>query len=37
MIEKKLILENCEKKQCDQIEARGKQICFSPATWTDHQ
>ncbi len=24
------------KKQCDQVEARGKQIYFSPATWGDH-
>jgi hypothetical protein len=38
MIENRLIHQNSSetvKKECDQIEARGKQIYFSPATWAD--
>jgi len=39
MIENRLIRQNSlktVKKQCDQIEARGKRIYFNPATWADH-
>jgi hypothetical protein len=30
------IRKKLSKKQRDQIEARGKQIYLSPATWADH-
>ncbi len=28
-------LENCQKKQRNQIRTRGKQFSFAPATWVD--